>query len=241
MATKFASLPRTPPPAGSAPTEATRAAAGIAEELVGALTRLIESSQASQLRVMEQIQAQMNALASSLNVRPLTKEASDTRTLTRRDAMLQKLDASPAATANGYAALLSKGEAARVAWTKDGSLIPSTALAKSWGLTRQGLAEAEGRHELFFVKVGNRLWTPAAFTVLPRVAVKAVCVEMPEADPESQFLFWMRTHGGLGPSDKEGRARTVAEAIQAGQLARVVEIARGLAEENGWAHAGQTA
>ena len=68
------------------------------------------------------------------------------------------------------------------------------------------------------------------FAKLKRSAVAKVCQAMPGADEVSQLFFWMRPHGALG-------VKTPAQAIQAGQLERVLEIARGLAEENDWVNA----
>lgn len=160
--------------------------------------------------------------------------ALDAHALRHRDALLAELGHSPGASAAAYSDLRAQGEAARVEWTKNGSLLSSTSLAQAWGISRQGLAEAVARHELFLLKISGRLWAPAVFEELSRDAVKAVCSTMPAADPESQFFFWARPHGALGQ-------KTAAQAIQAGQLARVVEIAQGLAEENGWSRAHQAA
>jgi hypothetical protein len=160
--------------------------------------------------------------------------ALDAHALRRRDAVLAELGRSPGASAAAYSDLRAQGEAARVEWTKNGSLLSSTRLAQAWGISRQGLAEAVARHELFLLKISGRLWAPAVFEELSRDAVKAVCSTMPAADPESQFFFWACPHGALG-------RKTAAQAIQAGRLARVVEIAQGLAEENGWSRVDQAA
>ena len=68
------------------------------------------------------------------------------------------------------------------------------------------------------------------FAKLKRSDVARVCQTMPGADEVSQLFFWMQPHGGPGRN-------TPGQGIQAGQLERVLEIARGLAEENGWGHA----
>ena len=68
------------------------------------------------------------------------------------------------------------------------------------------------------------------FAKLKRSAVAKVCQAMPGADEVSQLFFWMQPHGALG-------SKIPAQAIQAGQLERVLEIARGLAEENDWVQA----
>jgi hypothetical protein len=42
-----------------------------------------------------------------------------------------------------------RGEAARVQWVKDGLVVPGEQLAQAWGLTRQALAPAADRGEVF--------------------------------------------------------------------------------------------
>ena len=58
--------------------------------------------------------------------------------------------------AGGFAGAAARGEAARVQWVKDGLVVPGEQLAQAWGLTRQALAPAAERGEVFAVKVGNR-------------------------------------------------------------------------------------
>ena len=136
----------------------------------------------------------------------------------------------PAST-NGDAELADHlSEKARVAWTKNGLLIPSTNLAEAWGITRGALDQAEEGYEVFLLKIRGRLWAPAVFAKLKRSAVAKVCRTMPSADEVSKLFFWMQPHGALG-------GKTPAQAIQAGQLERVLEIAQGLAEENDWVNA----
>ena len=129
-----------------------------------------------------------------------------------------------------YDAAVRRGEERRAAWTRDGTLVSGTELATRWARSRQALDQACARHELFNLKVGNRLWYPAVFLRHNADEVRAVCRALGEGDAASMLVFWMRTHGGLG-------GRTVSEAIEAQQLDRVVELARAWAEEHGWAHA----
>jgi len=155
----------------------------------------------------------------------------DARTESRARAMLDEAASLAPASTNGDAELADQlSEKARVAWTKNGLLIPSTNLAEEWGITRRALDQAEDRYEVFLLKIRGRLWAPAVFAKLKRSAVAKVCQAMPGADEVSQLFFWMRPHGALG-------VKTPAQAIQAGQLERVLEIARGLAEENDWVNA----
>jgi len=55
----------------------------------------------------------------------------------------------------GLAGATARGEAARVQWVKDGLVVPGERLAQAWGLTRQALAPAADRGEVFAVKVGT--------------------------------------------------------------------------------------
>lgn len=129
-----------------------------------------------------------------------------------------------------YDAAVRRGEERRAAWTRDGTLVSGTELAARWARSRQALDQACARHELFNLKVGNRLWYPAVFLRHEADEVRAVCRSLGAGDPASMLVFWMRTHGGLG-------GRTVSEAVEARQLDRVVELARAWAEEHGWTHA----
>lgn len=159
------------------------------------------------------------------------KAEMDARTESRARAMLDEAASLAPASTNGDAELADQlSDKARVVWTKNGLLIPATKLAEEWGITRWALDQAEHRYEVFLLKIRGRLWAPAVFAKLKRSDVARVCQTMPGADEVSQLFFWMQPHGGPGRN-------TPGQGIQAGQLERVLEIARGLAEENGWGHA----
>ena len=159
------------------------------------------------------------------------KAEMDARTESRARAMLDEAASLAPASTNGDAELADQlSDKARVVWTKNGLLIPATKLAEEWGITRRALDQAEHRYEVFLLKIRGRLWAPAVFAKLKRSDVARVCQTMPGADEVSQLFFWMQPHGGPGRN-------TPGQGIQAGQLERVLEIARGLAEENGWGHA----
>jgi len=159
------------------------------------------------------------------------KAEMDARTESRARAMLGEAASLAPASTNGDAELADHlSEKARVAWTKNGLLIPSTNLAEAWGITRRALDEAEDRYEVFLLKIRGRLWAPAVFAKLKPSAAAKVCRTMSGVDEVSQLFFWMQPHGALG-------GKTPAQAIQAGQLERVLEIAQGLAEENDWVNA----
>ena len=59
--------------------------------------------------------------------------------------------------------------------SKTVSSVPGEQLAQAWGLTRQALAPAADRGEVFAVKVGNRLYYPQAFLGMDRETVAAIC------------------------------------------------------------------
>jgi transposase InsO family protein len=178
----------------------------------------------------DSLRRSVDQLAATIVNRPMSKDETDGLTRRRAETMLAEAAGEQGASAKGYADTAKQGEQARIEWTRNGVLLPTTRLAADWGLTRQGLDEATARHELFVLKIRGRLYAPAVFAELNREEVKRVCQSMPGADSESQLFFWTRPHGALG-------GKTPAQAIRAGQVARVVEIAQGLAEENGWAHA----
>ena len=89
-----------------------------------------------------------------------------------------------------------------------------------------GLTQAAQRAELFTVKVANRQWVPRAFLSLERAPIVAVSRELKGLDSSEQLVFWLRRHDGLS-------GKTLEEAIEGGHLRRVLELARGFAEERG--------
>jgi hypothetical protein len=185
-----------------------------------------QRDRANQMLLVD-LKAQVERLTLALAPTLSAKQQSDAAVLTKRDAMLAELDASAKTSPAGHGDMAKRGEAALVEWTKDKEmLVSSPELATAWGLTRQGLAEAADRNELFLIKIRRRLWAPAAFVGLERDAVAAVCSAMAGVDPKSQVIFWKRKHGGLGD-------KTITEAIRAGQLPRVLEISKGWLEELG--------
>jgi hypothetical protein len=99
------------------------------------------------------------------------------------------------AQATGGLAGAARGEAARVQWVKDGLVVPGEQLAQAWGLTRQALAPAADRGEVFAVKVGNRLYYPQAFLGMDREAVAAICRALGDLGASEKLMFWLREHG----------------------------------------------
>jgi hypothetical protein len=127
----------------------------------------------------------------------------------------------------GLAGSAARGEAARVQWIKDGLVVPGEQLAQAWGLTRQALAPASDRGELFAVKIGNRLFYPQAFLAMDRQAVAAICRALGDLGASEKLIFWLREHGSLA-------GRQVAAALEAGtSLATVERLAAAWARERG--------
>ena len=129
--------------------------------------------------------------------------------------------------AGGFAGAASRGEAARVQWVKDGHVVSAEQLAQAWGLTRQALAPAAERGEVFAVKVSNRLYYPASFLVLDRETVAAICRALGALDASEKLMFWLREHGALA-------GKNIAAALEAGiPAAKVERLAAAWARERG--------
>lgn len=130
----------------------------------------------------------------------------------------------------GLAGATARGEAARVQWVKDGLVVPGEQLAQAWGLTRQALAPAAERGEVFAVKVGNRLYYPQAFLGMDRETVAALCRALGDLGASEKLMFWLRDHGALA-------GKSVAVAVEAGvSVAKVERLAAAWAGERGAAH-----
>jgi hypothetical protein len=127
----------------------------------------------------------------------------------------------------GLAGATARGEAARVQWVKDGLVVPGGQLAQAWGLTRQALAPAADRGEVFAVKVGNRLYYPQAFLGMDREAVARICRALGDLGVSEKLMFWLREHGALA-------GKSVAAALEAGaSLAKVERLAATWARQRG--------
>jgi hypothetical protein len=127
----------------------------------------------------------------------------------------------------GLEGATARGEAARVQWVKDGLVVPGEQLAQAWGLTRQALAPAADRGEIFAVKVGNRLYYPQAFLGMDREAVAVICRALGDLGASEKLMFWLREHGSLA-------GKSVAAALEAGTaLAKVERLAAAWARERG--------
>lgn len=127
----------------------------------------------------------------------------------------------------GLAGAIARGEAARVQWVKDGLVVSGEQLAQAWGLTRQALAPAADRGEVFAVKIGNRLYYPQAFLSLDRETVAAVCRALGDLGASEKLMFWLREHGSLG-------GKSVTAALDAGAaVAKIERLAAAWARERG--------
>ena len=137
--------------------------------------------------------------------------------------------------AGGFAGAAARGEAARVQWVKDGLVVPGEQLAQAWGLTRQALAPAAERGEVFAVKVGNRLYYPQSFLGMDRESVAGVCRALGDLGSSEKLMFWLRDHGALA-------GKSVAAALETGvPLAKVERLAAAWARERGAAHGARSA
>ncbi len=140
-----------------------------------------------------------------------------------------------AQAAGGLAGATARGEAARVQWVKDGLVVPGEQLAQAWGLTRQALAPAAERGEVFAVKVGNRLYYPQVFLGMDREAVAAICRALGDLGASEKLMFWLRDHGALA-------GKGVSAALVAGiPLTKVERLASAWARERGTARGVATA
>ena len=136
-------------------------------------------------------------------------------------------DTRHATAAGGLAGATARGEAARVQWVKDGLVVPGEQLAQAWGLTRQALAPAAERGEVFAVKVGNRLYYPRSFVGMDRETVATVCRALGDLGSSEKLMFWLRDHGALA-------GKSVAAALEAGvPVAKAVRLAAAWARERG--------
>ena len=136
-------------------------------------------------------------------------------------------DTPQAQVTGGLAGAAARGEAARVQWIRDGLVVPGEQLAQAWGLTRQALAPAAERGEIFAVKIGNRLYYPQAFLAMDREDVAAICRALGNLGASDKLMFWLREHGALA-------GKGVAAALEAGiVLARVERLAAAWARERG--------
>lgn len=154
-----------------------------------------------------------------------------------RAARAGSFSASPAQAlgSGGLAGASARGEAARVQWVKDGLVVPGEQLAQAWGLTRQALAPAADRGEVFAVKIGNRLYYPHAFLGLDRETVAAVCCALGGLGASEKLMFWLREHGALG-------GMGVAAALESGvAMAKVERLAAAWARERGAARVAAAA
>jgi hypothetical protein len=134
----------------------------------------------------------------------------------------------------GLAGATARGEAARVQWVRDGLVVPGEQLAQAWGLTRQALAPAADRGEVFAVKVGNRLYYPQAFLGMDREAVAAICRALGDLGASEKLMFWLREHGALP-------GKSVAAALEAGTgLAKVQRLAAAWARERRASHGARS-
>ena len=143
--------------------------------------------------------------------------------LFRSKLLAMETSAHPGAVATGgLSAALSRGRAARLAWTQDGTLLTPEAYAAARGISPSVLPELEARGELFSLAIEGACWYPSELLKLSPDESSAVCRVLAGDDAASQLVFVMRTHGALA-------GQTVATAIAGGQLATVLRLEIGRA------------
>ena len=187
------------------------------------LLRRIAQLEASVGRLSEDL----GSLRSAVNQQGL--QAPRTRGVRERaaHAKASTTETQKAQAGGGMAGATARGEAARVQWVKDGLVVPGEQLAQAWGLTRQALAPAAERGEVFAVKVGNRLYYPQSFLGMDRESVATICRALGDLGASEKLMFWLRDHGALA-------GKSVAAALEAGfGLAKVERLAAAWARERG--------
>jgi hypothetical protein len=135
-------------------------------------------------------------------------------------------------TQGGLAGAIARGAAAREHWFTSSELVPASALAERWSLTARALGAAAKRGEVLALLRGRRRYHPSEFLTLGRDVVSHICLALSGLSPETQLVFWKRTHGALGGktvSDFLGRPGAGEEHVR-----RVVALAQAwTAESNG--------
>jgi hypothetical protein len=188
------------------------------------LLRRIAQLEATVGRLSEDLGTLRSAVSKQGLKLPRTRAAARARAA---DARSPATEGPRAQAKGGLEGAIVRGEAARVQWVKAGLVVPGEQLAQAWGLTRQALAPAAQRGEIFAVKVGNRLYYPQAFLGMDRQAVAAVCRALGDLGASEKLMFWLRDHGALA-------GRSVAAALEAGTpLAKVERLAAAWARERG--------
>lgn len=194
------------------------------------------------LRRIAQLEAAVGRLSEDLGTLRSAVSAQGLKLPRARGGRARAADTEPAAAqgphaqaAGGLAGAIVRGEAARVQWVRDGLVVPGEQLAQAWGLTRQALAPAADRGEIFAVKVGNRLYYPQAFLDMDRQTVAAICRALGDLGPSEKLVFWLRGHGALA-------GQGVAAALEAGTpVAKVERLAAAWARERGAARVASAA
>lgn len=177
----------------------------------------------------------LDSLRSAVRKQALQPRTSQRSRLPADEAEGPSVKTSSARATGGLAGAAARGESARVQWIKDGLVVSGERLAQAWGLTRQALAPAAERGEVFAVKVGNRLYYPRSFLDLDRESVATLCRALGDLGPSEKLMFWLRAHGALA-------GKSVAAALEAGvPLAKVERLAGAWARERGAARVAAAA
>lgn len=197
--------------------------------------------QKEQLRTLIELQRSLLQVVTDIPIEEATHELVDTASDLKprfvwprgQSGWLEVVEDPPALTSDEevaaeqeWQALVSAGESVRQNWVDDGLLVPSSELAAAWRRSPQALSQACSRGELFSLKVKRNRYYPAVFKSLPADVVGSACKQLRGDDDAAKFIFWNRQHEGLG-------GLTPADAIRAGRLEKVVQLAHAWSDERG--------
>jgi hypothetical protein len=139
--------------------------------------------------------------------------------LRRAAATATSADPIQSASATGLVAARERGDSARRAWTRDGTLLSAHEFARRRGLAQGELEQLKHRRQVFSVPVAGVSWYPAALLGLSPDDGAALCQALGDDDAARNLVFLMRRHGALA-------GRTVVEAIVGGARQEVLALAQ---------------
>ncbi|MCP5285413.1 MAG: hypothetical protein H6933_10980 [Burkholderiaceae bacterium] len=119
----------------------------------------------------------------------------------------------------GFEAARTRGADAQRGWVRDEVVLPAAVFAKRRSVRERDLVQLTAKGALFSVAVDGAEHYPAALLELSQNDVVALCQALSWSDSSGKLIFLMRRHGALG-------GQTVSEAISAGRLFEVLQLAR---------------
>lgn len=124
-----------------------------------------------------------------------------------------------ASATGGLEVALACGRDAKREWTRDGTLLTPEVFAQARGVSVQDMRDAEVAGTFFAMVVDDAPYYLAELLKVTPTDAAAVCVALGGEEPASKVIFFMRKHGMLG-------GKTVAQAIEGGQLDAVLRAAK---------------